>query len=91
MVDVKLGKVAFFCNGVLARTASGLRTDVDVLPFVSLGSADVVAEFTTVSSGVCLVVSDVFARSLLSQQLREISLLSEDYGVDASILDMSIM
>ncbi|EKX39277.1 hypothetical protein GUITHDRAFT_154501 [Guillardia theta CCMP2712] len=49
MVDVKLGKVAFFCNGVLARTASGLRTDVDVLPFVSLGSADVVAEFTTES------------------------------------------
>lgn len=53
MVDVKLGKVvrrvskepdeqqvAFFCNGVLARTASGLRTDVDVLPFVSLGSGD---------------------------------------------------
>jgi len=54
MVDVKLGKVAFFCNGVLARTASGLKTDVDLLPFVSLGSGDVVAEFTSVSSAVSL-------------------------------------
>jgi len=62
-----------------------------MLSLTSVPAADVVAEFTTVSSGVCLVVSDVFARSLLSQQLREISLLSEDYGVDASILDMSIM
>ena len=44
MVEPASGRVAFFRNGVLARAVSpGVRPGVPVLPFVSLGAADLAA------------------------------------------------
>ncbi len=44
MVEPAAGRVAFFRNGILARSVSpGVRPAVPVLPFVSLGAADLAA------------------------------------------------
>jgi len=50
LVDVEQGRVAFYCNGVLARTVSGLQTSSPIYPFLSLGAPDVSAELVDVAT-----------------------------------------